>query len=276
MHGIGNDFVVLDALNSPLPSNFDFPRAAQTLCARHLGIGSDGLLLLEASTRAAVRMRMWNPDGSEDMCGNGLRCIAHLAHARGYIAQKNFTVETLAGLRSCEVLGSGEIKIEMGAPIFDFAQIPFAPKVPFAPQIEYSLPLGEMEIPHAFTLSTGSTHTVIFVDELPDDKTFFALSPKIENHQWFPERTSVLWTKLENEKLARVRIWERGVGETLACGTGACAVGVASQITGRSKTPLQVKSSGGVLDIAWMPDKQIWMTGPARIVFDGAFNEPEA
>jgi diaminopimelate epimerase len=269
MHGAGNDFVVLDALSTPLPDAFDFARAAQVLCARHFGIGGDGLLLLEASHSADVRMRMWNPDGTEDMCGNGLRCIARLAWRRGHIASRPFVVETLAGLRRCEVLANEQIRIEMGEPLFAPEEIPFAPHISLE-ATEYALPVGEQLIPHVTSLSTGSTHTVIFVDELPDDAGFFALSPLIENHAWFPERTSVLWTKMEKDT-ARIRIWERGAGETLACGTGACAVAVAAQVTKRAHSPLAVRSRGGVLDIQWQAGSSIWMTGPARVVFEGAF-----
>lgn len=267
MHGAGNDFVVLDARSAPLPDGFDCARAAQVLCARHFGIGSDGLLLLEAGESTAVRMRMWNPDGSEDMCGNGLRCIARLAHARGHVASATFDIETLAGVRRCQVQGDGQVRVEMGEPQFAPSKIPFAPEGDLA-ATEYSLPVGDQMIPHVTSLSTGSTHTVIFVDELPSDEKFFALSPLIENHAWFPERTSVLWTKMENGA-AHIRIWERGAGETLACGTGACAVAVAAQITERARDNLAVQSTGGVLRIAWQPGEALQMTGAAQIVFTG-------
>jgi diaminopimelate epimerase len=272
MHGIGNDFVVLDAINSPLPDDFNFARAAEVLCARHFGIGGDGLLLLARGESTPVRMRMWNPDGTEDMCGNGLRCIAWLAFSRNYISSREFNVETLAGICHCEVLASGEVRVEMGAPIFSFPQIPFAPDSPLSQATEYSLPLEGNEIHHVTTLSTGSTHTVIFVDELPDDGTFVALSPQLENHPWFPERTTVLWTKVIGENQLQLRIWERGVGETLACGTGACAAAVAAQITNRASGEIEVQSKGGVLRIAWREGESIRMTGPAEIVFQGAMD----
>lgn len=269
MQGAGNDFVVLDALDTPLLADLNFEQAAQTLCARHLGIGSDGLLLLVKGDVAPVRMRMWNPDGTEDMCGNGLRCIAKLAYAREHVCNDQFTVETLAGVRTCEVLSTGDVRIEMGMPQFEFSQIPFRPDVPLCTAIEYLLPLNDDFIHHVTTISTGTTHTVIFVEELPGNDLFFRLSPQVENHAWFPERTTVLWTKIHGGSEAEVRIWERGVGETLACGTGACAVAVAAQVTGRRETPLHIHSKGGVLRVVWQPGQSIIMTGPARNVFEG-------
>lgn len=272
MHGIGNDFVVLDTIGSSLPDDSDFVHAAKNFCARHFGIGADGLLTVEKSTLADVRMRMWNPDGTEDMCGNGLRCVALLAHERRYVDESKFTLETLGGVRECEVLSDGQIRVQMGEPNYEFAAIPFEPKQSIAIGEEYSLPIDNCEVPHVLTLSTGTAHTVIFVDELPDDQTFLALSPLIENHPWFPERTTVLWTRVLSPERATIRIWERGVGETLACGTGACAVAVASQINGRGAEHFEVESKGGRLSIAWQKGKTIWMTGPAKIVFEGTLH----
>lgn len=269
MHGAGNDFVVLDAIRSPLPDDFNFDVAARHLCQRHFHLGGDGLLLLEKSPTADARMRMWNPDGTEDMCGNGLRCVAWLAYQRRHLTEKVFTVKTLAGLRQCEIRDSGVVRIQMGKPEFAFDRIPMLPLHGQERAIDYSLFVGDQTIPHVTSLSTGSTHTVIFVDELPDDAVFERLSPQIENHPWFPERTTVLWTRVENPSLAQVRIWERGVGETLACGTGASAVGVAARITGRASGAIQVQSKGGVLEIELDDSGEIRMTGPARIVFEG-------
>lgn len=271
MHGTGNDFVVLDNLASPLPPDFDYSNAAIELCARRYGIGGDGLLLLDKSDHAPVRMRMWNPDGSEDMCGNGLRCIAFLAHHRGYV-NNEFVVETLAGLRRCAILENNLVSVEMGNPIFEAAQIPTL----IENSIEYSLPIDKGAIPHATTLSTGSTHTVIFTDKFIDEKSFQDLSPAIENHYLFPERTTVLWSHIEEQNDASthiaVRIWERGVGETLACGTGACAVAVAAQKTGRAGENVLVKSKGGELNIQWKSGEGILMTGNAQIVCEGEYS----
>lgn len=276
MHGAGNDFVVLDALTDPLPAHFDFARAAQVLCARHFGVGSDGLLLLErpSTSEAEIRMRMWNPDGSEDMCGNGLRCIAQLAHDLHHLQQKEFTVQTLAGLRQCKVLGPQQVRIEMGTPLLGFQEIPMRPLKNSQSAIEYSLPVGKRVFENVTSLSTGSTHTVIFLDEELSEREFQEFSPQIENHEYFPERTSVLWAYLVDESTLRVRIWERGAGETLACGTGACAVAVAAQLTDRAQGTIAVQSKGGTLQIDWDSTKKgqsIFMTGPTQTVFQGVF-----
>lgn len=277
MHGAGNDFVVLDALSTPLPENFDFRRVAERLCVRHFGVGSDGLLLLEQGSTpgAAVRMRMWNPDGSEDMCGNGLRCVAQLARDNGHILHEEFTTQTLAGLRQCKILGEGLVRVEMGAPQWEFSEIPMQPIDGRKNASEYSLHVAGRTFTHATSLSTGSTHTVIFLDEDLSEAEFQALSPQIENHEFFPERTTVLWTRVLRDNHLRVRIWERGGGETLACGTGACAVACAAQITGRAQGLIQVESRGGVLGIELDSDltnekgRSITMTGPTRTVFSG-------
>jgi diaminopimelate epimerase len=276
MHGAGNDFVVFDALAHPLPDGFDFAAAAPPLCRRHFGLGADGVLLLERAdktrdARAAVRMQMWNPDGSEDMCGNGLRCIAFLAHLRGHVAADEFTVQTLAGMRAARVFGDGRVRVAMGEPRFELSAVPMRAPDGWESEraVEYSLPVGAGTVPRATTLSTGTAHTVIFLDEPLAGEKFEQFSPQIENHAWFPERTSIMWTRVEDEHNLRLRIWERGAGETLACGTGACAAAVAAQITGRAQPPIHVHSGGGVLTIEWQEGAEIQMTGPARVVFEG-------
>jgi diaminopimelate epimerase len=275
MHGAGNDFVVLNALQNPLPDDFDFSRAAEILCARHFGIGSDGLLLLAAGStpEAAIAMRMWNPDGSEDMCGNGLRCIARLAFDAGHVHKREFIAQTHAGLRRCTVLKNGLVRVEMGAPVFDFAQIPMQP-VSRDDTMQYALEVGNRVFENAVSLSTGSTHTVIFLDEELSEGEFQTLSPLIENHELFPERTTVLWTRATDKNDLHVRIWERGVGETLACGTGACAAAVAAKKTKRAANAVAVQSKGGVLQIEWSEKnaEPIWMIGPALTVYNGVLS----
>lgn len=281
MHGLGNDFVVLNAFQNTLPPDFDFAAWAQVSCDRHFGIGADGLLLLCAPDEwaqaqgASVQMRMWNPDGSEDMCGNGLRCVARLAHSCGAVSSSRFIAQTLAGLRGCEILEDAQVRVAMGQPDFLTSQIPFTGG--FMP-IEYSILIGNTLLPHVSSLSTGSTHTVIFVDELPSDEMFSTISPQIEHHSWFPERTSIMWAQVLDRENIRLRIWERGVqeangttGETLACGTGACAAAVAAQITERSGELVRIHSRGGVLQIGWRQGEEIQMTGEAKVVYEGVW-----
>jgi len=220
-----------------------------------------------------VRMRMWNPDGSEDMCGNGLRCVAQLAHQRGHVAAPDFVVQTWAGLRGVGILPDGRVRVAMGQPQFELKAIPMQRPAGAADAIEYCLNVGGIKLPHVTTLSTGSTHTVVFTDGIVDEATFNQLSPLIENHAWFPARTSIMWARVEDENHLRLRIWERGVGETLACGTGACAAAVAAQITKRGGERIFVESRGGVLEIEWRPGSDIFMTGPAHSVFRGQLRQ---
>lgn len=278
MHGAGNDFVVLDTFAHPLPSSLDFVGLAQQLCARHFGIGSDGLLLLEPSEKADARMRMWNPDGTEDMCGNGLRCVAWLFHQRGYTHKSTFTLQTLAGPREAVMLEDGVPQVGMGKARWHLQDIPMQPdKSTFGGEaVEYTLPLREIALPNVTSLSTGTAHMVIFVDELPHDKMFEELSPAIEHHRWFPERTSVLWTKVLSSGALQLRIWERGAGETLACGTGACAAAAAAWRTGRcNAAEINVQSKGGLLKVRQNERGEITLAGNVRIVFEGGVEYTE-
>jgi diaminopimelate epimerase len=272
MHGAGNDFVVLDSFADPLPSQIDFSLLASKLCTRHFGIGSDGLLLLEPSDNADAKMRMWNPDGTEDMCGNGLRCVAWLFHQRGYTDKSTFIVETLAGLRQAAMREDETMQVEMGKAMWKLHNIPMDPdKSTFGDiAVEYKLPIQNEAIEHVTSLSTGTTHTVIFVDELPEGKCFQELSPAIENHPWFPERTSVLWTKVLARDEVQVRIWERGAGETFACGTGACAVAAAAWRTKRcDASAIKVQSKGGMLHVQQNDAGELLLAGHVKMVFEG-------
>ena len=254
MHGAGNDFVVLDALAHPVWLAQPFSLAAQELCARGFGVGADGLLLLmHANNGDDFQMRMWNPDGSEDMCGNGLRCLAHLAHLRGYIGDE-FGAQTLSGSHRGKRLSNGEFSLQMGAPQFDFAQIPLQRSLDFQGDsaLNYSLGIENNRVGPLSSLSTGSTHTVLWSDAETIEKHFLDWSPKLEIHPAFPERSSILWAQVLADNRIELRIWERGVGETLACGTGACATAVAAIETGRiNSDEVIVASKGGDLRVQW-------------------------
>jgi diaminopimelate epimerase len=272
LQGAGNDFVVLDLISHPLPDDFDFVSAAISLCDRHFGVGSDGLLTLEHSTNgASVRMRMWNPDGSEDMCGNGLRCVAALAWRQKHVTSPSFTVQTLVGKRDIEVINPNSIRAAMGDPIFDPMQIPVVLPDPSQSSINWTISVADRTF-RVTSLSTGSTHSVFFLDQPLSENDFLTLSPLLENHPDFPERTNVMWAVPDGENRFAIRIWERGAGQTLACGTGACATAVAAQVTGRASGPvIEIESPGGVLKVEWQPGSEIFMTGPADYVFEGIF-----
>jgi diaminopimelate epimerase len=276
MQSVGNDFVVLET--AKWPTETDWNAQAVRLCDRRFGIGADGLMLLMPSESAAIRMRMFNPDGTEDMCGNGMRCVLHLAKERGLVGTSG-TIETPVGLRHFTLRDDGTIRTEMGLPSFDAAAIPFLGAeseqgtLPFLKNIV--LPHGDRHITLSGVVNTGSTHTVLLVDELPDDETFLFWSPYIENHPLFPERTSVMWTKILSPSLLRLRIWERGVGETLGCGTGASAAAVIARLMADMYSgPLQVQSAGGTLTVEWdgnatHPNAAIYLTGTAQITYAG-------
>lgn len=275
MQGVGNDFVVLDA--ALLPPNTLLPELALRLCDRHFGIGADGLLVVSREVPgSAFHMRMFNPDGTEDMCGNGLRCVALWAYRAGWLeGQTDFTVAVKDGKRSVRLLHAADdgrsatFGVNMGIPKFDADALPFC-----APpgQRVFDHPLTvDGEVYSITSINTGSTHTVIF-GETPTEEIFQRISPRIETHPLFPERTSVLWATPQGQDGYSVRIWERGAGETLGCGTGASAVGVAAIVTGLSKagTPIDIRSRGGTLRITWPGNGEpVDMTGPAHFVFEG-------
>ena len=274
MQGVGNDFVVIDGRKR---HDLDWSSLAVTLCDRHVGIGADGLLILDNSSQADLMMRMFNPDGTPDICGNGLRCVVRYAIDRGLIAGDSLIAETLAGPRPAHVHRNADhdivaVTVSMGLPRFDPPSIPML--VTGDRVYDYPLDIGESQLLSVTALSTGSTHAVTFVDVLPDDAHFFDVSPRVENHHGFPERTSLMWCRIESPIRIAMRIWERAAGETLGCGTGACAAAVAAILHGYSKpgTPITVASRGGELTIVWSEGEAIEMTGPAKFVFDGVYD----
>ena len=272
MQGIGNDFVVIDARILP---QIDWTSLAIKLCDRKFGIGADGLLVLEESQTSDAFMRMYNPDGTPDVCGNGLRCVAR------YIAQRwgvysdlsdvELSIDTFGGNYHASVKDvasdSPVILVTMSYPKFGACDIPFAADLDCVKDYKLSVLDREFAIT---ALSTGSTHTIIFCDDLPEDADFFRYSPAIESHILFPERTSIMWTKVVETGRLKIRIWERGAGETWGCGTGACAVGVAAMTHGFAHTEAIVESRGGALTIRWQSGGEVSMIGPAEFVFEGS------
>jgi len=273
MQAVGNDFVLVNESDT---ADDDWPRLSMALCNRRFGVGGDGLLVVGESDVADARMRMFNPDGTEDMCGNGLRCVIHHAPAAAGRLPAAGTIETLAGVRGFRVNPDGTITTDMGIPHFAPADLPMtAPGR--ARVLDFPLPL-DADFLCVSVVSTGTTHTVVFVDELPNDERFLRLSPRIENHPLFPERTSVLWTKVEPPNALRLRIWERGVGETLGCGTGACAAAVLARVQGKINGfgPVAVASKGGTLHVDWAggTNDPISLTGRAHVVYAGSISLP--
>ncbi len=243
MHGIGNDFVVIGALDDlPLPEE-KLSEFARFVCDRHFGVGADGVIWILPSQVADFKMRIFNPDGSEaEMCGNGIRCAAKWFYDRDYAKGKAVQVETLAGIKTVWVQEENgkavAVTVDMGEPIFAPSLVPTS--------------LGE-----------GSEA----IDNFPVE----TIGPRIEHHPAFPKRTNVEFVQVLSRNEMKVRVWERGAGLTLACGTGACASLVIASRTGRTDRKAKVHLPGGTLTIEWRDDGRIYMTGPAVEVFRGEF-----
>jgi diaminopimelate epimerase len=273
MQGVGNDFVVVDGRHA---GDTDWSVLAVEICDRRTGVGADGLLVLDDTHSADIMMRMYNPDGTPDVCGNGLRCLARYAVEHGIVRSETLRIATLAGVRAAHIHrdAAGDITsvtVNMGLPRFDPPSIPM--RVPLDQVVDYPLELESgLSLPLT-VLSTGSTHAITFVDALPDDDLFFSISPQVEEHPLFPARTSLMWCRVEAPSRLQMRIWERGAGETWGCGTGACAAAVAAVLHGYSvpNEPIVVGSQGGELIVRWEPEGSIEMTGPAETIYAGVY-----
>ena len=252
MHGLGNDFVILDAREGAV--EIDEARA-RAIADRRTGVGCDQLILLEPSDVADVRMRIWNADGGEvEACGNAARCVAFLEGG-------DVTIETAGGVISGHANGSAAT-IDMGAPRFAWEEIPLAYAMDTS-----AMPVGWEELHTPFAVNVGNPHLVFFVDDV-EAVDLARLGPLIERDPLFPERINVNIAAKEGDAI-RLRVWERGAGLTLACGTGACATAVAAIRRKLVKSPVEVRLPGGDLVIAWAPGETIKMSGPASHVFTG-------
>ena len=264
MHGIGNDFIILDGIRQAIK---DPSELARRLCDRHFGIGGDGLILAEPSDAAHARMRVFTSDGSEaEMCGNGIRCLGKFLYEGGLCQELPMRLETGAGILTLTMAVDGgqvsSVTVDMGAPCFDPARIPVS-----APTNRVTLEGGGHSL-RFFCVSMGNPHAVTF-DLYPDGEAFSRLGALLERHSAFPARANIEFCRLNADGGADVRVWERGDGPTLACGTGACAVLAAAASQGLLPRRALIRLPGGVLDIRWEADGHIYMTGPAETVFTG-------
>ncbi|MFL5241653.1 MAG: diaminopimelate epimerase [Gemmataceae bacterium] len=266
MHGAGNDYVYVDCFRQPMPR--DPAGLSRAISDRHLGVGADGLILICPSERADGRMRMFNADGSEaEMCGNGIRCVAKFLYDRGLVRKTSMAIETGRGVLKLDLEVAGgtaeQVKVDMGEPILDPAAIPT--KLP-AKTSKVDVAGLELEVT---CVSMGNPHCVTYVDEITDEQVL-VLGPKVETHPAFPNRTNVEFVRVNRPDDVTMRVWERGSGETLACGTGACAVAVAGVLTGRTERRITAHLRGGDLRLFWSEtDNHVYMTGPAVEVFSG-------
>ncbi len=281
MEGTGNDFVVLDAGSEEAP----WGKLAVALCDRHQGVGADGIVVVLPSKMADARMRMFNPDGSEaEMCGNGIRCFAKyvLSTGRCPAGKETLAVETRAGIKTVSVSYQGNeitsVKVDMGKPIFSPAKIPVTIKPMKSgrryspPVLDFPVPLGRRKLPMTF-VSMGNPHAVCFLKEEVDTFGLTETGPRVENHEIFPKRINFEIANVISPKKVRARVWERGAGITLSCGTGACAVAVAAILHGFTETTVEIELPGGSLEIEWDGKDQVFLKGPANFVFKGEWTE---
>lgn len=275
MHGLGNDFILIDNRSEQV---FDYSNLARKMCRRRFDIGADGILVLLPSTKAQVKMRIFNSDGSEaQMCGNGIRCFARYAFTRGIIESPRMTVETLAGIIRPVIINKDPenflVQVDMGVPRLRRKEIPMtgvdSPRV-----VDESIQADDGTF--LFTaVSMGNPHCVVLVDEITD-RHVRHYGPIIEKHPLFPEKTNVEFIQVLTPRHINFRVWERGAGETMACGTGACASVVAGIMKGRLDRKVKVTLPGGDLEIQWQENGRVLMTGPAEESFEGEWKkEPE-
>jgi len=279
MQGVGNDFVVLDGINQRIEI---MPQLAKRLADRHFGVGCDQVLLVEKPQRkeADFRYGIWNADGGEvEQCGNGARCFVRFVHDKGLTKKNEIRVETLSGVIVPRLEADGQVSVDMGAPVFEPERVPFddsgiAPigRIPPAPPLTWPLEVAGRMVQVA-VLSMGNPHAVQTVADV-DSAPVTTEGPLIERHPRFPRRVNAGYMQVLDRARVRLRVWERGAGETLACGTGACAAVVAGIREGLLDGSVQVATRGGELTIRWGGGENnlncaVWMTGPAVAVFEG-------
>lgn len=268
MQGTGNDFVVIDSFTAPIPLN---TTQITHIADRHFGVGCDQLLMVEKSDAPSVdfRYRIFNADGGEvQQCGNGARCFVRYVVEKGLTNKKTIAVETASGIITLSLQKNGEVTVNMGPPNFAPEALPFLTS---KQQTQYLLPLKNQALTIS-AVSMGNPHAVVVVDTT-EMANVSALGPEIESHQQFPERVNAGFMQVVSNHEINLRVYERGSGETLACGTGACAAVVSGIQLGLLQSPVTVNTRGGKLKIEWLDDSApVMMTGPAEIVFEGSID----
>jgi diaminopimelate epimerase len=266
MHGAGNDLIVIDCLSGDPVADWD--RFARFALDRRLGIGGDQLLLVKPSSEADLAMSIYNPDGTRaEMCANGIRAFFKYARDKGLTSSDEIRVETLAGIVTPRWLGDDQVEVELTRPVLDPQKIPTTLHET-GPLVDVPIEVLDTQL-QVTAVSMGNPHCVVFVDD-PERTPVERLGPALENHVAFPQRTNVEFVAVRSQTKLEQRTWERGTGETLACGSGACASGVAAMLSGRSERDVEIVLRGGTLRIRWPDDDgPVWMTGPAAHVFDG-------
>ena len=284
LQATGNDFILVDATTAPRET--DWGELARAMCDRHFGVGADGLILVQNSASADLKMRLFNSDGSEaEVSGNGLRCFAKYAIEKGLISKmssragqsnRSLTIETLSGVRKVKayMLGNkvNRAEVNMGLPRFQPEQIPVKVKVDIMPISDYPLVVDGKKLTLSI-LSMGNPHAVNFLSRPVADFPLAEIGPKVERHPMFPQRTNFEVARVLSREKIEARVWERGVGETLACGSGAYAIAVAAQLLGYINKQVDIILDGGTLTVSWDRVGDVLLTGPVEEVFAGEWLE---
>lgn len=269
MQGIGNDYVYVNCLQETIENPSEL---AKKISDRHFGVGSDGLIMINPSDQADFEMEMYNADGSRgEMCGNGIRCVAKYVYDYGLTDKTSISVETLAGIKYLDLtVEDGKVvlvKVDMGKPALRPEEVPVVSEKEEV--IDEPITVDGQEY-RVTCVSMGNPHAVVFIDQDVKEFPLETVGVKFENHERFPKRVNTEFVNVLDRHTAQMRVWERGSGETLACGTGACAVAVACALNGLTEDEVTVKLLGGDLHIKWDREKDtVYMTGPAEVVFDG-------
>jgi diaminopimelate epimerase len=284
LQATGNDFILVDALTGP--GKGDWGELARAMCDRHFGVGADGLILVQNSTSANLKMRLFNSDGSEaEVSGNGLRCFAKYAIEKKLVGKmssragqrnRSLTIETLSGVRKVEAYVArnrvNRAEVNMGLPRFQPEQIPVKVKVDIIPILDYPLVIDGKKL-NLSLLSMGNPHAVSFLSRPVADFPLAEIGAKVERHPMFPRRTNFEVARVLSRGKIEARVWERGVGETLACGSGACAIAVAAQLSDYVNSQVDIILDGGTLAVSWDRVGEVLLSGPVEEVFTGEWLE---
>ena len=270
MHGCGNDYVYFDCTKNEIK---DESAAAKALSDRHFGIGGDGIIIIKKGKKAEFEMVMYNADGSRGaMCGNGIRCVAKYVYDHKLTDKTSISIESMGAVKYIDVaVENGEVKsarVDMGAPILESKKIPVLTDGERAVNVPITVDGREYKMT---CVSMGNPHAVVFIEKSPKEFPLEKIGPMFENNSVFPDRTNTEFIRVIDRKNLEMRVWERGSGETLACGTGACASAVAAILNGYADNDVTVHLLGGDLEISWSGNEgdSVFMTGPATTVFEG-------
>ena len=271
MHGCGNDYIYVDGAREIIPAERK-SQVVKFLSDRHFGIGGDGVIFINPSDVADFEMEMYNMDGSRsEMCGNGIRCVGKYVYDHGLTRKTSLSIVSCGKIKYLELtVEEGrvtKVRVNMGSPVLEATEIPVVAKQ--SPVVDTPITVDGREY-RMTCVSMGNPHAIVYVDEMIDDETMAKIGPLFEHHERFPRRVNTEFVKVLDRERVQMRVWERGTGETLACGTGACAVTVASILNGLTEDGITVELLGGNLEIFWdRKENVVYMTGPATTVFEG-------